>query len=536
MSMRTMIAGAAAVAVLAAASAVSYWLGRAQGPGDDSAGMATSKVAAPADPSAWGIPEGEEATRRHLRDGLRAGDTDPATGRRILYYHDPMVPGQRFDAPAKSPFMDMMLVPAYAGGDTVDEGTLRISPRITQNLGMRTAEVDRGVVAPALEVVGTVEWNERGRVVLQARAAAFVERLHVRAELDRVAAGEALLDLYVPEWVAVQEEYLALRAMRAGSVAELVVAARQRMRQAGMSEAQIAAVERAGAVQPRFTLRAPSGGVVTQLPAREGMAVAAGATLIRIDAYDPVWVHAEVPDSQSALLRAGVPVRARTPAHPGHDFEGTVGALVPRVDPATRTLRARIELANPGGVLVPGMVMRVTLQQEAPDAVLRVPAEALIRTGRRNLVMLDEGEGRFRPVEVVTGVEGERYTEIVRGLEAGQRVVVSGQFLIDSEASLKGVEARSGEPSPVPSGDARVPADVHRSDAILEALDGDVVTLTHPPIPALRWPQMTMEFRLAPEVDAAGLEQGQQVEFAFRMQDGDVPLVVELRPLGEARP
>ena len=388
-----------------------------------------------------GIGEGEDATRRHLQAGLKAGDVDPATGRRILYYHDPMVPGNKFDRPAKSPFMDMMLVPVYAGADG-DESTVTVSPRIQQNLGMRTAQVIEGTLSPQVAAVGSIAFNERDQVLVQARAVGYVERLHVRATLDRVSAGQPLAELYVPDWIAAQEEFLSVRRMQGTDLAALVDGARQRMRQLGMSDAQIRLVESSGRAQPRITLAAPIAGVVTELIAREGMAVMPGATLFRINGLSTVWANAEVPESQAALLRPGAKVQARSPAVPGVAFDGKVQALLPEVNPATRTLKARMELANPGSRLVPGMSVTMNFTDMRPDKVLLVPTEAVIQTGKRAVVMLAEDNARFRPVEVEAGIESGGQTEIRRGLQAGQRVVVSAQFLIDSEASLRGVEAR----------------------------------------------------------------------------------------------
>jgi Cu(I)/Ag(I) efflux system membrane fusion protein len=414
-------------------------------------GMAAASVAAASSASAapaaapgavpQGIAEGEDATRRHIQQGLKAGDVDPASGRRILYYHDPMVPGNKFDKPARSPFMDMMLVPVYAGADG-DEGKVTVSPRIQQNLGVRTAPVTEGVLAPNVAAVGSIAFNERDQAVVQARATSYVERLHVRATLDRVAAGQPLVELYVPDWIAAQEEFLSVRRMQGTDLAALVDGARQRMRQLGMSDAQIRLVESSGRAQPRITLAAPIGGVVTELIAREGMTVMPGATLFRINGLSTVWANAEVPESQAALLRPGAKVQARSPAVPGVAFDGKVQALLPEVNPATRTLKARMELANPGSRLVPGMSVTMNFADMHAEKVLLVPTEAVIQTGKRTLVMLAEDNARFRPVEVEAGIESGGQTEIRRGLQAGQRVVVSSQFLIDSEASLRGVEAR----------------------------------------------------------------------------------------------
>ena len=396
---------------------------------------------APKTPAPQSIAEGEAATRRHIDVGIKAGDIDPVTGGKVLYYHDPMTPGTKFDKPAKSPFMDMMLVPVYADGAT-DSGSVSVSPRVQQNLGLRTAVVVQGTLSPQISAVGSIAFNERDQAVVQARATGYVERLHVRATLDAVAKGQPLVALLVPDWVGAQEEFLSLKNMRGNELGALVDGARQRMRLLGMSDEQIAQVERSGKTQIRITIPAPIAGVVTELGVREGMAVAPGATLFRINGLSTVWANAEVPESQAASLRPGTTVQARSPAVPGATFEGKVQAILPDVNATTRTLKARVELANPKARLVPGMFVTMQFMNMHADKALLVPSEAVIMTGKRSVVMLSEGDGKYRPVEVEAGIESGGQTEIKRGLHAGERVVVSSQFLIDSEANLKGLEAR----------------------------------------------------------------------------------------------
>jgi Cu(I)/Ag(I) efflux system membrane fusion protein len=379
-----------------------------------------------------------------MTSGMKRGAAAPAPeagGRRVLYWHDPMVPGQRFDKPGKSPFMDMELVPVYADAAAADDGSVRIDPRVQQNLGVRVAEATLGRIAPSLDAVGSVAYNERDVAAVQARSNGYVERLHVRAPLDAVRAGQPLADLFVPDWVAAQEEYLAVRRMAATAPEGLREAARQRMRLAGMSEPQIARVERDGKSHARITVTAPIGGVVAELSVREGMTVMNGAPLFRINGLGTVWIHAEIPESMAAEVRRGTRAEARAIAFPDRVFTGTVTAILPEVNPATRTLKARIEVANPGGRLVPGMFARIAFATSAPREALVIPSEAVIRTGRRDVVMVARGDGKFAPVEVEIGAESAGKTEIRKGLQAGDKVVVSGQFLIDSEASLKGVEA-----------------------------------------------------------------------------------------------
>ena len=534
---RVAIAGAAGVLVLAGYGL--YQLGAQQGAHGNGNGHAAApapaaSAAALADPSGWTAAQNEEATRRHLRDGLRAGSVDPATGRVILYYQDPMAPGTRFEVPGKSPFMDMMLVPVYAGSGG-DSGSVSISPRMQQNLGVRTAAVTQGRLASQLVASGSIVWNERDQVVVQARAAAFVERLHVRANLDPVRAGQPLAELYVPDWVAAQEEFLAIRRMQGSELAGLREASRARMRQAGMSLEQIQDVERTGRVQARMMLAAPIAGVVTEVAAREGMAVMPGTTLFRINGVGTVWAQAEVPESQAAQVRPGTRVRATTPAAPGEVFEGRVQALLPEVASGTRTVKARMELANRGGRLVPGMF--VQMQFSGPDArpALLVPTEALIQTGRRTVVMLAEDEGRFRAVEVEPGAESGGQSEVRSGLRAGQKVVVSSQFLIDSEASLRGLEARLNAGAPA----AGAPAS-YRTPAKVDAIEPDTLTLTHPAIPALKWPGMTMDFKRAPGLQLPpGLKAGDAVEIEFRTPaagEAEITAVTRAAPAVKGKP
>jgi Cu(I)/Ag(I) efflux system membrane fusion protein len=478
-----------------------------------------------------GLHKGQSMTVQ----GPAAGATkiDPATGRKVLYWHDPMVPGQRFDKPGKSPFMDMQLVPVYAG-NAGDSGGVGISQGMRQNLGIRTAEVRKGSLDPALEAVGNVAYDERDVALVQARGNGFLEKLYVRAPLDAVKKGQRLAELYVPDWVAAQEEYLSVKRMRQDAgAAGLLDAARQRMRLAGMSEDQIRLVETTGKTHSRLTVTAPIGGFITELAAREGMTVTSGAPLFRINGLHTVWVNAELPENVAALIRPGTAVQARTPALPGMVFTGKIGALLPEISADTRTIKARIELANPSGALVPGMFAKVSLRPAASGEVLLVPSEAVIQTGKRSLVIVEQGDGQFKPVEVELGAEGNGQTEIRKGLDAGQKVVASGQFLLDSEASLKGLEARmSGAEQAAASGPAPSAAAVqmHHGVGKVEAITKDEVTISHGPIPSLQWPPMTMGFKPPPAGLPGTVRVGSSVSFDIRPTEGDRYEIVRIVP------
>jgi Cu(I)/Ag(I) efflux system membrane fusion protein len=451
--------------------------------------------------------------------GAQAGGAvDPASGRKVLYWHDPMVPGQKFDKPGKSPFMDMQLVPVYAD-EAGDAGKVSISPRVQQNLGIRTADVTMGKLASAVEAVGSVAYNERDVALVQARSNGFVERLFVRAPLDPVKKGQPLAELYVPDWVAAQEEFLTVKRMQGPGSEGLVDAARQRMRLSGMTDGQIRLVESSGRVQPRLTISAPISGVVAELGIREGMTITTGAPLFRINGLNTIWVNADVPEALSAQLRPGNAVEARTPSLPGTVLKGKVSAILPEVNAATRTLKARVELANPGQRLVPGMFATVNFTPATRDAVVTVPTEAVIQTGKRSVVMVAQGDGKFMPVDVEIGSEGNGQTEIRKGLDAGQKVVVSGQFLIDSEASLRGTTTRMSE---MPAAGAKAPGlATHRGEGKVESIDKDEITLSHGPIPSMQWPEMTMGFKVPASGLPKNLAVGDTVSFEFQQtKDG----------------
>ncbi|MDZ4297767.1 MAG: efflux RND transporter periplasmic adaptor subunit [Moraxellaceae bacterium] len=366
------------------------------------------------------------------------------SGAKVLYWHDPMVPGHRFDKPGRSPFMDMDLVPVYAKDDQDQEG-VSIASQTQQNLGIRTTEVRVGQITPELLAVGNIVWNERAMFVMQARAAGFVERLHVRSTLEGVRRGQVLAEIYVPDWVAAQEDYLAVRHMPSEAASELRQGALQRMRLVGMSDQQIALVERNGKVQPSLAIVSPINGVVFELGLREGMTVSEGMTMFRINGLDTVWVNAEIPESMAARVLPGNRVEATTLARPGKVYKGRIAALLPEVDNTTRTLQARIELNNLGFELVPGMFANLNLAGETSKESLLVPTEAIIRTGKRNVVFVVEEPGNFHAVDVSIGLESQGEVEVLKGLKAGQKIVVSGQFLVDSEASLKGASSRLQE-------------------------------------------------------------------------------------------
>nr|WP_272886862.1 efflux RND transporter periplasmic adaptor subunit [Phenylobacterium aquaticum] len=437
-----------------------------------------------------------------------------------------MVPAQHFDKPGKSP-MGMEMVPKYAETAPGAVG-VRMDPSAVQNLGMRLATVQRGDFAERVEATGALDFNQRQVAVVEARAAGFVQRVYGRAPGDVVAAGAPIADLLVPSWEGAQAEYLAVR--RAGSPA-LEAAARQRLRLLGMPEGLIAAVARDGRPRTVVTVTTPVGGAIQTLDVRQGMTVSLGQTLAQVSGLSTVWLNAAVPEAQAGRLSVGTPARAELTAYPGETFTGKVAAVLPAAEPQSRTLTARIELANHDGRLKPGMFATVHLDGPARPALF-VPSEAVIRTGRRALVMLAAPGGRYRPVEVRPGREDGDRTEILAGLDEGDKVVASGQFLIDSEASLSGLDARPLAATPAASPQASAPAALNETRGRIEALSGDQITLSHEAVPAIGWPAMTMTFTLDPSGLGRGLKVGDRVGFGFEQR----PSGAFIRRIAKGRP
>ncbi|WP_323814724.1 efflux RND transporter periplasmic adaptor subunit [Cellvibrio sp. NN19] len=354
---------------------------------------------------------------------------------KVLYWYDPMVPDQHFDKPGPSPFMDMDLVPKYATQSSQEPG-LAIDANLVQNLGMRTAKVEPKDLTTHVEVTGVLLFNERSQAVVQLRASGFAEKVWPLAVGDSVIAGQPIAEFQIPEWLDVQNDML---SQPVTENPRLLQTLRTRLQLLGMPDELIAKVEKTRQPETRVTITAPISGVVTLLGIKTGMAMASGDTLVQINGIDSVWLDAAIPEAQASLLTSGAKATFY-PANPDDvALYGTLEYLLPIVDEKSRTLTARVLFDNPNRQLKPGTSGRVTLQTTSDKTGLFVPTEAIIRTGKRVLVMVAESSGTFRPVEVIAGQEIGNQTHIKKGLEVDQEVVTSGQFLLDSEASLLGI-------------------------------------------------------------------------------------------------
>lgn len=449
-----------------------------------------------------------------------AGAAAPAAGeRQVLYYRNPMGLADTSPVPKQDP-MGMDYIPVYAGEAAADDGdAVRISPGRVQKLGVRSEPVARRALAQVVTATGRVEVDERRLVAVAPKFAGWVERLHVNVTGQPVRRGQPLFEVYSPELVSAQQEYQAAVRGRAelgralpearSGMDSIAAAALARLRNWDISEDQLRAL--AAGAEPRRTLtyRAPADGVVLAKPALQGMRFAPGETLFQVADLSRVWVLADVAEQDIGRVRAGARAQLRLEVYPGRRFDGTVSYVYPTLDARTRTVPVRLELANGEGLLKPAMYAQVELPAGGEAEALAVPLSAVIDSGRRQVALVDAGDGRFEPRQLRLGRRDDHYVEVLEGLQEGEQVVVAGNFLIDAESNLKA--ALSGLAAQEP------PAAVaHRAEGRLEGVDAaGVATIAHGPVPSLKWPAMTMEFIPANPALLSGIAPGAAIEFEF---------------------
>lgn len=462
------------------------------------------------------------------------------SGKTVKYWYDPMVPAQKFDKPGKSPFMDMMLEPKYANeGSNGEEGGVAISSQTAQNLGIRIEKVRKASFGESLSAVGRIEADERRFYAVQTRMPGFVEKLSVRAMGDPVSKGQKVAEIYAPEILAAQQEYLTLTTLgQVDADGALKQAARDRLKLLGMSEGEIAAITRTGKASPRFGVYAPANGVLTELGVREGAQLMSGTSLMQITDLSQVWLVAEIPERDAARLKPGLDAEVSLQSLAGETFKGKVSYLYPMLNGTSRTLQVRVELPNKQNRLRPGMYGNVLFTGQTYEA-LSVASESIIATGKRKIVIVKEANG-YRPVEITTGQERNSCTEILSGLSEGEEVVASGQFLIDSEASLSGVLARlSQQDKAMEKGmnDMEMPMEKTMTAEKMPKGRGKVVevdaktgklVLDHEPIKELGWPSMTMGFKVKDNKQLGKLKAGDEVEFDLKADEQDIYMIEHL--------
>ncbi len=440
------------------------------------------------------------------------------------YWVAPMDPAYRRDGPGKSP-MGMDLVP-YCGPQDQGHADVEISPRVMQNLGVVTAEAVHAPLERVLRAVGIVSYDESTYQMIHSRAEGWIEQLPLDTSGAAFEAGAPLYTLFAPKLVSAESEYLS--ALDGGNAA-LRRSARQRLMALGFDEIQIRALEQRRQPSQRLTPRADKAGVVAMLGVRQGQFVSPGNHLMTLASMERVWVLVDLPERDAGLVHAGQPATARLDAYPGQEWTGTVDYIYPELDSRTRTLKLRLRFDNPQRKLQPNMFAEVSITATIASRALLVPSSAVIRDARGDRVVQALGEGAFRIVPVTVGHRAGGHSAILEGLNAGDQVVVDGQFLIDSEANVD-AEALRLRARPV----ARAPRGGAMAKII--TLEADGIVLDHDPIeaigePGLSMPGMRMRFQLSPEVDVTMLREGQEVHALIEQRGPGDFVVTELHPM-----
>jgi Cu(I)/Ag(I) efflux system membrane fusion protein len=372
-----------------------------------------------------------------------SGNGSPAASgdsgeREILYWVAPMDANYRRDEPGKSP-MGMDLVPVYADEVDSQPGTVKIDPTVVNNLGVRTTQAERSALPRHIDTVGYVQFDEDTLHHVHTRVDGWIEKLATKATGDPVEKGQLLFELYSPTLVNAQQEFQA--ALRSNN-SVLHQASRERLTALGVTQGEIARLEKERTVRQRVRVYAEADGVVAHLAVREGIFVTPANEVMSIAELDKVWVLAEVFEREAAWVRPGQMAMVELDYLPGKMWHGTVDYVYPELDPKTRTLTVRIRFDNEDEMLRPNMFARVTIHGEDTGPVVHVPREAVIRGGTIDRVVVALGEGRYRSRPVTLGIESHDRVAIRSGLEAGESIVVSGQFLIDSESNIEAALAR----------------------------------------------------------------------------------------------
>lgn len=422
-----------------------------------------------------------------------------------VYWVAPMDPNYRRDKPGKSP-MGMDLVPVYSeseGGD--DEiGTVTISPHVENNIGVRSEAATKGKLATRIDTVGYIQLDETAVTMVHPRVEGWLEKLYVKIEGQRVKKGEPLFSIYAPQLVAAQEEFL-LALKRNEKV--LIESARSRLRALQVSPGQIDALVKKQKVRQSVTVYAPRSGYITSLDIREGNFVKPGNLIMTIASLDQVWLMAEVFERQAVHLEKGAIGVMKLDYAPEEKWRGVVDYIYPVLDETTRTVKVRMIFDNPDMQLKPNMFAQVSISGKPMDDVILVPKEAVIRNAESDRVVLVMGKGKYKSINVGTGRMDKQYIEITEGIEVGEKVVTSAQFLLDSESSITSDFKRM---EPMQSSVGRVWAD----GVINSVMPGhSMLNIQHEPIPDWGWGEMTMDFNVMEGVTLDGLTAGQNIRF-----------------------
>jgi Cu(I)/Ag(I) efflux system membrane fusion protein len=483
-----------------------------------------------------------------------AGDTGTKE-RKLLFYRNPMGLPDTSPTPKKDP-MGMDYIAVYQGGEEsgpAPAGQIRISTEKVQKLGVRTEAARLRTLDQTVRAAGRIEADERRTYAIAPKFEGYVERLHVNVTGQPVSKGQPLFEVYSPELVSAQREYaIAMQGVAslkdAGGPAlsgmqQLAESSLQRLRNWDVSDEQIRALAGSGEARRTLTFRSTVSGIVTEKKAVQGNRFMPGEVLYQVADLSSVWVIAEVFEQDLGLIRTGAQAQVRINAYPGTSFGGKITYVYPTLKAETRTVPVRVELANPGLLLKPGMFAQVEVSVSGKGTVITVPVSAVIDSGTRQMVLIQQGEGRFEPRPVVLGARSDTHVEVIEGVKEGEEVVVAANFLIDAESNLKA--ALSGFSSPPPATPASAQTQSvpgpgvaksvgHQAEGTVDSVDPKegTVSLSHGPVASLKWPAMTMDFRAANATLLQSFKPGTKVAFEFVERQPGEWVITSVKPAG----
>ncbi|GKS68357.1 membrane fusion protein, Cu(I)/Ag(I) efflux system [Nitrosomonas sp. PY1] len=474
--------------------------------------------------------------------------------KKILYYRNPMG-SDASPIPKKDP-MGMDYLPVYEGEESTNESLIKISTEKIQKLGVRTETASMRQLVRTIRAVATIQADERKLYTLVTKFEGWIHRLYVNTTGQAVKKGEILMDVYSPDLVTAQQEYLiAGKGLQAvvesetdvkAAMKRLASSALHRLRNWDISEIELQRLQREGVAKEHVALRSLTNGVVLEKPSIEGKRFVPGEVLYKIADLSRVWVLADVFEQDLGMIHPRQKVTIRVDAYPEKIFTGEVAFIYPQVTPETRTAIARIVLDNPDGLLKPDMYARVEFASFHTDnKVLTIPDSSVLDTGTRRIVLVDLGEGRYEPRTVKLGMHADGFVEVLGGVQVDEAVVIKANFLIDAESNLKaaignfghgahspkiGIDEDNRENSEISS--KRSDSTTHRGKGTIEAIDvaNGVITLTHEPIASLNWPSMTMDFRMTDPTLLRSLALGQKLAFEITEESAGEYVITHVDP------
>ncbi|WP_440905439.1 efflux RND transporter periplasmic adaptor subunit [Catenovulum sp. SX2] len=468
-----------------------------------------------------------QTTSESHSDMVQTSSAETSTEKKPLYWVAPMDANYRRDKPGKSP-MGMDLVPVYEenANNQFGEGVVSISPEVVNNLAVKTTQANLDVLTLPITASAVVEYDQNSIVHVHPRVEGWLDKLYVKAQGEPVEKGQPLYTLYSPQLVNAQEEYLI--ALKRGQN-PLIKAARERLLALQLPKELIEKLNNTQTVQAYITFSAPQTGVVNQLPIREGFYVQPGTTIMSIATLDKVWVEAQFSAKQSPLVKSNLAINFVADALPQQQFSGVVDYIYPQVDEKTRLVRARIVLDNAKHQLKAGMYGKVEAQIRREQTQILLPLQAVIQTGKQNRVVLELAKGLFKSVEVELGHQSNQFVEVLSGVMAGDKVVTSAQFLLDSESS-KSSDFLRMQPNEIDHTAYTMPAEQEAVQqavqsatvmGVINSIDAQsrILNISRGAIEKWNRPPATIDFIAADSIDLSQFNAGMSVHFTFDIHD-----------------